>query len=96
MKKAKPRKAKKSMSKPKSPMAPLSDHPIIGHAERIRGLVNTALRGAGINDLSLQSMQFSGTDSSSDPCEQPNQHREWKCRDMPDGSQVCSWVCVPN
>jgi hypothetical protein len=70
-----------------------TDHPIGGHAEMLRKLVNDKLAAVGINDVSLKAMHFDASDAN--PCP-PGQHQEMVCRTMPDGSKVCNLECVPD
>jgi hypothetical protein len=93
MKKKKQRKVTKRMSKPRPNTPQLSNHPIASQANRLRDIVHGALADAGINNLSLRSMQFAASASPSDPCP-PNQHRQLVCTSGPGGVQSCDWECV--
>jgi hypothetical protein len=82
--------AKKSKPKSKATPKPLpSNHPIRMHADHIRETVHDALASAGMDDLQVRSMQFG-------PACPDGQHAEQTCVTNPDGSQTCTWSCVPN
>ena len=84
---------KKSVAKSKPAKFVPSDHPLQQHADKIRQVVHDALANAGIQDLSLRSMQF---DSSPPPGCPDGQHAEKVCTRDPDGTETCTWTCVPN
>jgi hypothetical protein len=88
--KKKKKAAKKLNPKSKAESKPVpSTHPIRLHANKVRETVHSALADAGIHDLRLQSMQFG-------PGCPDGEHAEQTCVTNPDGSQTCSWTCVPN
>ena len=89
MKKGKPRSRAPRKKTPGKPV--LSNHPVHDLVERMRENVHSMLGTAGIPGLSLRSVQF----SLGGNCPQ-GQHLEKICETQPDGSEVCTWKCVPN
>ena len=89
----KKRKAPKKFASKRKPRKTVpSNHPIQQHADKIRQIIHATLADAGINDLSLRSMQF---DSGPPGCPD-GEHAEKTCTRDSDGSQICTWTCVPN
>jgi hypothetical protein len=81
--------AKKTNSNKKKLKPVVSSHAVRLHTDKIRETVHDALASAGIYDLALRSMQFGP------PCPD-GEHSEQICTDNGDGTQTCTWTCVPN
>ena len=61
------------------------------HADNLRQAVHDALAKAGIRGLSLQSIRFAAL-----PECPAGQHAEQTCTRDADGTEICTWNCVPN
>jgi hypothetical protein len=88
MKKTKEAKKSKPKRKATSRTVP-SDHPIRAQADQIRKAAHDALARVGMDDLQVRSMQFG-------PACPDGEHAEQTCVTNSDGSQTCTWICVPN
>jgi hypothetical protein len=83
---------KKGKSAPKKARrkTAVSQHPYQHHIDKIRDVVHASLASAGITGLALRSMQF-----SSSGCPE-GEHSEKVCTTQADGTEICTWQCVPN
>ena len=82
------RKSKKKAAKRK---ATPSKHPVHSVADALRDAVHSKLASAGITGLSLCSIQFTPNNECPD-----GQHWGKVCETQPDGTEACTWKCVPN
>lgn len=61
------------------------------HADDLRQAVHDVLAKAGVQGLSLKSIQFAAMPACPD-----GQHAENVCKRDADGNETCTWACVPN
>jgi hypothetical protein len=82
---------KKSSPQKKRAKSTVSGSLLDAHADQLREIVHRALESAGVHNLSLRSMQFAAIPTCPD-----GQHAEKTCTRDANGTETCTWNCVPN